>query len=82
MARGWESKSVESQMDSAKEEQPENSKGQLTAEQRQAQRERQGLIMTRSRVVQQIESSSNEVYIRSLRQALTELDEKIAKIKV
>lgn len=82
MARGWESKSVESQMDSAKEEQPQNSKGQLTAAQRQAQRERQGLIMTRSRVLQQIESSSNEVYIRSLRQALTELDEKIAKIKV
>ena len=77
MARGWESKSVESQMDTAKEDHSNNSKGHLTDEQRQAQQQRQGLLLARARVLQQLESSSNETYKRSLEQALHDLDEKI-----
>lgn len=81
MARGWESKSIESQMDSAKEEQPANSKGSQTAEQKRAEQERQGLKMARARVLQQLEASSNDAYVRSLRQALSDLEEKLKKME-
>ncbi len=79
MARGWESKSIESQMEAAQAEskQTDNSS---TDEQKQARRERDGLLLARSRVMQQLESSTNEVYRGSLQQALSELDEKIAKL--
>ena len=79
MARGWESKSVESQMESAQTE-PREANNSSTDEQKLARRERDGLLLARSRVMQQLESSTNEVYRQSLQQALSELDEKIAKL--
>lgn len=79
MARGWESKSVESQMDSASQENSQDSKGQMTNEQKKAQNERRGLMLARARVLQQLESSSNQTYSESLRKALQDLDEKIGK---
>jgi hypothetical protein len=80
MARGWESKSVESQMESAQTESKPNDNSP-TDEQKLARRERDGLLLARSRVMQQLESSTNDVYRQSLQQALRELDEKIAKLR-
>jgi hypothetical protein len=80
MARGWESKSVESQMESAQAE-PKHPDNPPTDEQRQVRRERDGLLLARSRVMQQLESSTNDVYRQSLQRALSELDEKIAKLR-
>jgi hypothetical protein len=79
MARGWESKSVESQMESAQAE-SKPTDNSPTDEQKQARRERDGLLLARSRVIQQLESSTSEVYKQSLQQALSELDHKIAKL--
>jgi hypothetical protein len=79
MARGWESKAVESQMESAQTE-AKSSNHKPTVEQKMARRERDGLLLARSRVMQQLESSTNERYRQSLQQALSELDEKIAKL--
>jgi hypothetical protein len=79
MARGWESKSVESQMESAQTEAKPSDNAQTDA-QKLARREREGLLLARSRVMQQLESSTNEVYRQSLQQALSELDGKIAKL--
>ena len=79
MARGWESKSVESQMESAKDEKPVTGP-QATDKEKQVQRERQRLLLSRTYVLRQIESSTNEKYTQSLRQALSDLEEKIAKI--
>lgn len=81
MARGWESKSVESQIESAKDENTSGSKPQSTESQKKVQRERQGLLLSRTYVLRQIESSSNERYTQSLRQALNEIDQKIAKLE-
>jgi len=80
MARGWESKSVESQMESAQTE-SKQSDSAPTDEQKQARRERDGLLLARSRVMQQLESATNELYRQSLQRALSELDEKIAKLQ-
>ena len=79
MARGWESKSVESQMETAKEDQSSNSR-QLTDAQKKAHRERSQLMLSRAYVLQQIESSTNERYTESLRQALSELDRKLSQL--
>ncbi|HEV3037718.1 MAG TPA: hypothetical protein VHA33_08035 [Candidatus Angelobacter sp.] len=79
MARGWESKSVESQIESAQ-AQPHAGNDPPTDQQKMARRERDGLLLARSRVMQQLESSTNEVYRQSLQQALSELDEKIANL--
>jgi hypothetical protein len=80
MARGWESKSVESQIESAKDGNTSGPQPQSTDSQKKVQRERQGLLLSRTYVLRQIESSSNERYTQSLRQALNEIDQKIAKL--
>lgn len=80
MARGWESKSVESQMDAASEKQSNQSQAEITAAAKKTQREREILLLARARVLQQIEASSNERYTESRRQALKELDEKLERL--
>jgi hypothetical protein len=77
MARGWESKSVESQMDDARERQAKESESQANDAEKQAQRQRELLLLARARVLQQLASSSNERYSESRRQALKELEDKI-----
>jgi uncharacterized FlaG/YvyC family protein len=81
MARGWESKSVESQMEEAKDEQAAGGKQRLTDAERKDQIERDNLKLSRAYVVSQIEASTNERYTESLRQALSEIDRKLASLK-
>jgi hypothetical protein len=80
MARGWESKSVESQMESAQDGASQSSRQAATEDAKKAQRERQGLLLSRTYVLRQIESSSNERYTQSLRQALSDIDQKLARL--
>ena len=80
MARGWESKSVESQMESAQDGASQSSRQAATEDAKKAQRERQGLLLSRTYVLRQIESSSNERYTQSLRQALSEIERKLARL--
>ena len=79
MARGWESKSVEIQMESAKEGSTVAGR-QPTDKEKQSQRERQRLLLSRTYVLQQIEASTNEKYTQSLRQALSDLEQRIAEL--
>jgi small-conductance mechanosensitive channel len=80
MARGWESKSVESQMESAKEQTSGAGKPALSKEDKEIARLREGLLLSRKHVLQQIEASSNERYRQSLQQALNDINEKLAKL--
>ena len=80
MARGWESKSVESQMDAAEQE-PAGPKPPLSEEQKSVKREREILLLARANLVQQIEATSNERHAAALRQALDDLDKKIATLR-
>jgi hypothetical protein len=77
MARGWESKSVESQMQDATEKPANDSNSEPNDAEKQAHREREVLLLARARVLQQLAASSNERYSESRRQALKELEEKI-----
>jgi hypothetical protein len=78
MARGWESKSVEAQMETANDA-PSDSKAPLTDDEKKVRHERDNLKLSRAYIVQQIEASTNGRYTESLQQALSEIDQKLAK---
>ncbi len=80
MARGWESKSVESQMESAREDQSQQGR-ERSEKEKLAIREQQSLLLSRSYVQRQLESASNERYTQSLRQALAEIDQKLSRLQ-
>lgn len=80
MARGWESKSVESQVESSKEER-NGERRQLTQEQREAAQQRQGLQLSRSYLLRQLAASTSQRYTALLQQALTEIEEKLARLE-
>lgn len=81
MARGWESKSVEAQMLAAGDANPTDSRRPVTDHDKKIQRERQSLLLSRAYVLHQIESSSSERYTESLRQALSDIDKKLAALE-
>ncbi len=78
MARGWESKSVESQQEDASSgNQPRN---RLTQKQRETEARKQGLKLSRSRILEQIQSSENPRYRAGLEQALAAIEEQLARL--
>jgi len=78
MARGWESKSVESQIESAD---SRSDRGEpFTPEQRQLWRKRESLEMSRRRVLQELETTRSEVRRTSLEQALAFLDKELEEL--
>lgn len=76
MARGWESKSVESQQ---AEPEPAQSRKKLSAEDQERARKREGLELSRGRIVRELETARSDVHRTALRNALTFLDEELAK---
>lgn len=78
MARGWESKSVEAQLDEAEAAQQSEFKRELTPEQAEKVRQRELLTMSRQRVAQLIATTTNDRYRKLLEQELQALDEKLA----
>lgn len=77
MARGWESKSVESQ----KEDAASASRGDpLTHEERELRQKRQSLDLSRRRVLHEIETTRSSARRAALEEALAFLDGEIAKL--
>jgi hypothetical protein len=81
MARGWESKSVESQMEESRESKPATGKATLTAEELLRQQKKADLTLSRKRITQQMEASSSEKYSELLRRTLADLDKQIAELQ-
>jgi hypothetical protein len=79
MARGWESKSVESQIEGAEARAKDRGRP-LTQEEREMQKKREGLELSRRRVLQEIEITRSEMRRASLQQTLAFLDEEIRKL--
>jgi hypothetical protein len=79
MARGWESKSVESQMESAaSERQPR--KVPLTPSQIEILRKRESLQLSRTHVLHELDACRNPRYREILRRALADLETALAKL--
>ena len=80
MARGWESKSVEAQMEESRESKPAAGKAPLSAEGLQRQQKKADLTLSRKRIAQQLEASSNEKYSELLCRTLADLDRQISEL--
>jgi uncharacterized coiled-coil DUF342 family protein len=78
VARGWESKSVESQQEDASSGTEPRSR--LTNEQREIEAQKQGLKLSRSRILEQIQSSKNPRYRTGLEQALAAIEAQLARL--
>ena len=78
MARGWESKAVEEQMDITESKETESDLPQLTPAEQQRMRERESLELSRARVQQELSAATHPNYRSSLQAALGYLEEKIA----
>jgi hypothetical protein len=79
MARGWESKSIELQQ-SETPEREKKPRARQTPEQIAKARQREGLLLSRTRILQQIEVAQNPRHQQMLRDAMAELDERLAKL--
>ena len=81
MARGWESKSVESQIEDAGARSNRSSQQEpLTPEQRAIWKKLQDLELSRKRVLQDLETARSPVRRTALEQALAFLDQEIHKL--
>jgi len=80
MARGWESKSVEDQMEEARRSQDEREWRVRTPEEKERQRKIEGLKLERSRLAEQLERARSEAHQRMLRQSLKAIEEEIAAL--
>ena len=80
MARGWESKSVEEQIESFASERRTSSKEELSAEQVKHERQKEGLLLTRKRVLSDIEHSRNPRHLKIIQDSLAFLDAELKKL--
>jgi hypothetical protein len=79
MARGWESKSVEAQIESAGVRHV-NPKNHPSPEQMQNERKRDSLLLHRTRVLRDIENCSDERYRKTLADGLTYLETQLTAL--
>jgi hypothetical protein len=77
MARGWESKSVESQIESAAEK---GSAQRPAPADRQRASAIQSLRLSRARVAQQLNVATDQRYVNSLRRALADIDAQLQSL--
>ncbi len=80
VARGWESKEIESQIEAAA-ERPSASRPQRTPEEIALERERESLELSRTRVLQDIAAASNPKYRELLQRSLSFLESKLKDLE-
>ena len=81
MARGWESKDVEAQLEEKKAvPQTQDNKIPKSSEQIRREQERRGLELSRTRILHDLESATHPNHRKSLEAALEHLDRKIADL--
>jgi len=79
MARGWESKSIEEQQAEAAAS-SRKPRPHLTPEQLAARSKKQGLMLSRQRIVQQLQAAQKPNHRQMLEAALADLDSQIAQL--
>jgi hypothetical protein len=80
MARGWESKDVESQVEAKKTVNASASRGPKTADELRREQECRDLQLSRIRIVNDLQVATNPNHRKSLEAALAHLDQKIAQL--
>jgi len=81
MARGWESKEVESQIEANQESKEGSGAGEKDADQVKRDLERKDLQLSRTRIINSLEAAKHPNHRKSLEAALAHLDKKLADLK-
>jgi hypothetical protein len=82
MARGWESKAVEGQVQEFQSKEDRKNKKQVSQDQIETRRKRGVLMLSRARVEKQLQSSQGPRYREQLERALADLDAQLAQLPV
>ena len=77
MARGWESKSVEDQIAASEDRKAAAAKKVRTADEVERESRRHGLLLSRTKIVRDIENARDERHRTALQQALDYIDAQI-----
>lgn len=80
MARGWESKSVESQIESAESRRAARGVA-ISPQDAERSKKRESLLMSRTRVLHDLDNAKNPRYQEVLKAALKHLDDKLSEIE-
>lgn len=82
MARGWESKSVGDQIESAQSRPPRGLSGDTgpSVAEVELARKRENLLLSKTRVMRELESSKNPRYMLLLNRELQALEERLKKL--
>ena len=80
MARGWESKSIESQIDDASRNPALTQATRLNEAERQQQLQLNNLMLSRTRILAEMQTACNARFREQLARELAFLDEKIAAL--
>ena len=80
MARGWESKDVEAQVESKDVKKPVTGHGPKTPQQQLREEEVKQLRLSRTRIVNDLTAATHPNHRKSLEAALAHLDKKIADL--
>lgn len=81
MARGWDSKDVESQIESLEAKRLSAQEQAMTPEQMERLRQKEGLQLSRIRVLRDIDECRNERYRKILQASLAYLNAKLAELE-
>ena len=81
MARGWESKSVEEQIDTTEAEKEARAKPRLTELERERKARKESLILSRARIIRDLEAVRNERYRALLEQTLAHVEAELARFE-
>jgi len=80
MARGWESKDVESQVEATQAPEQKAPQGTKSAEQIHREQQRKDLQLSRTRIVNELASATDPNHRKSLEAALAHLEKKISEL--
>jgi hypothetical protein len=80
MARGWDSKSVEDQIGAAEEEKVSRRKPVVTTEERERRSRQAGLLLSRAKIVKDLEAAADPRYRALLERTLAHLDAQLAEV--
>jgi len=80
MARGWESKDVESHVEATEAPKQKSNSGPKTPEQLMREQERKDLQLSRTRIANDLASATHPNHRKSLEAALAHLDKKITDL--
>ena len=80
MARGWESKSVEQQQEERAETR-ESARQPVPPNQQQRNRQREGMLLSRARLIQELQAAANPRRRHMLEQAIAELNSQLSSFK-